>query len=478
MKLMTETIVANKELTGDVMQGARGRFQAALAMIGEIFGPDLREACADMHRVDPLAAELAVRDDILAFACLFMGGSYEALDNHGDRIEVGGVTYRKADATRAVVMTMMGPVEYMRSRYRPTNGKGASIVPTDGLLGIVEGAMTPAAGGLGNYLMSCLTARESKEAFERFCGTGPSTSTLIRMTEEAGRRLEASGEEIEAELRAEEKIPEEAVAVQVSIDGVMMRMNAETEGPHAAEAGWREASCGVVALLDAEGNTLESRCFGRLPEQGKQSLKAQVSREAFHWLGRKEGLKLVAVADGARDNWGFLEGMSPDVMLLDYFHCAQHVKVVADAAFGPDSAAGTEWFDKWSRIVLDEPGGAGKLISAVRYLKGKGTGLAVIEREMKYFQSNRRRMNYHEAKAAGYPVGSGAVEASNKILVSQRMKRSGQRWGRSGGQSVLSFRALLKSGRLDRAWERIAKTWQTWTPPDAANDNLKLARAA
>ena len=71
----------------------------------------------------------------------------------------------------------------------------------------------------------------------------------------------------------------------------------------AVEPGWREASSGVVSLLDADGNTVQARYFGRLPEQGKTSLKAQVSREVFHWLGRKEDLKVVAIADAARDNW-------------------------------------------------------------------------------------------------------------------------------------------------------------------------------
>ena len=68
---------------------------------------------------------------------------------------------------------------------------------------------------------------------------------------------------------------------------------------------------------------MQTSYFGRLPEQGKLSLKAQVSQEAFHWLGRKEDLTVVAIADGARDNWAFLDTFSPDVVLLDYFQHAE-----------------------------------------------------------------------------------------------------------------------------------------------------------
>ena len=55
----------------------------------------------------------------------------------------------------------------------------------------------------------------------------------------------------------------------------------------------------------------------------------------------------------------------------------------------------------------------------------------------------------------GYLIESGEVEAANKVLVTQRLKRSGQGWGRDGGQGVLSFRALLKSDRFDRAWPMV-----------------------
>ena len=60
-------------------------------------------------------------------------------------------------------------------------------------------------------------------------------------------------------------------------------------------------------------------------------------------------------------------------------------------------------------------------------------------------------MNYYHLAMEGYLIGSGEVEAANKVLVTQHLKRSGQRLGRDGGQGVLSFRALLKSDRFDSA---------------------------
>ena len=49
-------------------------------------------------------------------------------------------------------------------------------------------------------------------------------------------------------------------------------------------------------------------------------------------------------------------------------------------------------------------------------------------------------MRYHALKAEGVAIGSGVVEAANKTLVTQRMKRSGMRWRIASGQAVLTFR--------------------------------------
>ena len=48
-----------------------------------------------------------------------------------------------------------------------------------------------------------------------------------------------------------------------------------------------------------------------------------------------------------------------------------------------------------------------------------------------------------------------AVEATNRTHITERLKMSGMRWGITGGQAVLTFRSLVKSGRFDSAWDRI-----------------------
>ena len=415
--------------------------------------------------------------------CTVLSQAFEQLDDDVPSLEIDGTGYRRMDASPGHALTLFGPITFNRARYRPSSGQGACFVPAEARLELTASGFTPAAARLSMALMSSLTARESADVWDRFCGAGPAASTLVHLSATAGQCLETCSEEVLRDLRAQEDVPAQAVTLHASIDGVMMRMNAETTGDDVIEAGWREASCGVVSLLDVDGNRLRSRYFGRLPEEGKHGLKTQLGNEVFHWLARKPDLKLVVSADGAKDNWAFSESLKPDVEVLDFWHAAGYLKRAADAAFGVDETSGTKWYEDKRHILRHEPNGVGKVIDALRHLLRKGKGRPETERALGYFRNNRRRMNYDHIAKAGYPIGSGEVEAANKVLVTQRLKRSGQSWGRNGGQAVLAYRALLKSDRFDRAWRMLvpfmSRSRQDWKPANqAANNNREPGIAA
>ena len=52
------------------------------------------------------------------------------------------------------------------------------------------------------------------------------------------------------------------------------------------------------------------------------------------------------------------------------------------------------------------------------------------------------------------------VEAACKTLVTERLKRSGMRWRRAGGQAILTLRSLLQSARFDQAWTLLSRTYR------------------
>ena len=173
-------------------------------------------------------------------------------------------------------------------------------------------------------------------------------------------------------------------------------------------------------------------------------------------------LAVVKSADGAKDNWTFLTGALPEgVELIDFFHAVEHLKDAFDTAHGADSPTAAAQFKKYRHRLRHEPDGVERVIRALGYLRSKSPGNERIAQGLGYFRGNRHRMGYADAKAKGLPIGSGVVEAACKTLVTERLKRSGMRWGARGGQAILTLRSLVQSHRFDHAWPVLAMTYRT-----------------
>ena len=394
-----------------------------------------------MAEADPPRAGAAVRDTVFGLARSVLKDAFGALDGHGDTVEAGGGTYRRAEVTPGRAMTVFGPAGFPRSRYRPS-GTGASLVPAEAIPGLTACGMTPAAAGLSMYPMGGLTARGSGDAWRRLCGSGPSTASPVRLSGEAGNRMEECSGEIPPDLREREDMPEGG--------GLAAGLARRGHDAHERRGSGRKASARRLARGVVRGRGPGRRRgkhagepMLRAPSRDRQG-EPEVAAEdgAPRWLERNPDLKLAVVADAAPDNRPFLESPVPDVIPVDFWHAARHVKVAADAAFGPDTAEGTARSGRWRHVPRHGPRGVGRVIDALRHLPRKGKGTDDIRRELAFFRSNRRRMECADAADAGYAIGSGSVESANKVLVTARMKRSGQGRGRDGGQGVLTFRSL------------------------------------
>ena len=284
-------------------------------------------------------------------------------------------------------------------------------------------------------------------------------------------RWEAGRETWEAALRSGEVVPREAVAVAVSLDGVLLpmkdgerlRKRAEsrergkrTKGP----AGYCEAGCATLSFYDKLGDRLSTIQVGRMPEHKKATLKKMLTAELAHVLAQRPDLKLVKVADGARDNWDYLATLPPGVELIDFYHAAEHLRAALVEAYGETSPKGLAQFEKLRHTLRHSPDGADKVIRALKHLRDTQPRNKKIQTDLTYFRRNRDRMKYSAAAAENLPIGSGVVEAACKTLVTQRMKRSGMRWLPEGGQAILTLRSLVQSNRFDRGWALLVSTYK------------------
>ncbi len=395
-----------------------------------------------------------------ALGCEILGACAEARDDGAPRIERDGQNRFRAAPTPKTIMTSLGPVTFRRARCR-TGGRCRSLMPVDESLSLVDDCLTRPAAQLGLMMMVCCTAREAEAFFGKLGAMTPSVSALQRLSLTMRERWERLGPQALDGIREAEDIPQDAVTASVSPAGVMAALRAGEDGR--CEACRREAACGTVSFHDADGERLKTVCLGRMPERGKRALKAQLASEVAHIRRKRPGIRISAIADGAADNWTFLSGLEPETEVIDFRHACEHLRVAADHATAPCR------FEKCREILRCDPRGIDRVIRALRCLRDTAApaGRADIDREPAFFRKHRHRMRCHALKQQGIAIGSGIVEAANKTLVAQRMKRSGMRWRIVGGQAVLTFRALTKSGRFESAWKAMIKADNA-----PANDNI------
>jgi hypothetical protein len=171
---------------------------------------------------------------------------------------------------------------------------------------------------------------------------------------------------------------------------------------------------------------------------------------AWHpWDGTPAELRSVVVlGDGARWIWEHVATLfgGERTEIVDWYHASEHVWTVAKALYGED----TSETKAWAKTALDRlwHGGPKPLLAWLDAVQPTTTALAaVLKRERGYFSTNAQRMQYPLFRQQQLPIGSGAVEASAKHLVQQRMKRAGSRWSDLGARAILDLRCHLLSGR-------------------------------
>src|SRR6266705_2110038 len=377
---------------------------------------------------------------------LFVTAEREALSQELSRfdldvpvVEVAGERYHRVLRCETTYTSAAGPVRVERSLYRPPQG-GRTLCPLELRAGIIEGAWTPLAAKQATWVVAHLTPKEGEELFDLLGNMTPSKSTLDRLPKALQGHWEAQRPRFEATLRHQEAIPPEAVAMAVSLDGVMAPMKdgqRQAKRRHAratgkapsGPAGYQEVGCATVSYYDRHGERLCTRRMARMPEGNKATLKSQLTAEVMGALIRRPDLRVVKVADGAPDNWSYLaETLPGGEEVLDFYHAATHLSDALGAAYGEGTPQSQERMETLSAVLRDAPDGVDTVIEALCRLRTRYPRRQAIHKALAYFREHRHRMRYGALRAQHLPIGSGVVEAACKTLVSQRLKRSGMRW--------------------------------------------------
>ena len=445
---------------------------------------------SETHAMDQLQEFLRQRraahapvEDLAAFEQelhrLFVAAEREAFGQELARfdvdvpvLEVDGQRYRRVLRCAQTYSSAAGPVRVERTLYRQRQEDERALCPLELRAGIIEGSWTPLAAKQATWVVAHLTPQEGEELFELLGNMTPSKSTLDRLPKALHGHWEAQRPRLEATLRRQEAIPSEAVAMAVSLDGVMApmkdgqrqakRTQARVQGKASSgPAGYQEVGCATVSYYDRHGERLCTRRMARMPEPNKATLKRQLTAEVMGALRQRPDLQVVKMADGAPDNWSYLgETLPLGIEVLDFYHAAEHLGAAMGAAYGAGTPPYQARVETLRTVLRDDPQGVDKVIGALERLRTRYPRRQAIHKALAYFREHRHRMRYADLRACNLPIGSGVVEAACKTLVSQRLKRSGMRWRMAGGQAILTFRALCQSERFERAWPLLVATYK------------------
>lgn len=139
------------------------------------------------------------------------------------------------------------------------------------------------------------------------------------------------------------------------------------------------------------------------------------------------------------------------VYILDLFHVIEKLWAAAHCFHAEGSDEAEEFVEHRLRMLLR--GQVSYVIAGLKQMATKrglrGAKAKTLATVAGYFRANRDRMKYDEYLAAGYPIGSGAVEGACRHLVKDRMERAGMHWRVEGAQAMLNLRATYLNGDWD-----------------------------
>ena len=151
-----------------------------------------------------------------------LGELLERLDVDVASVQIEGRRFHRVLHSTETYTTAVGTVRAKRTLYRC--GRERTVVPMELRAGIVEGHWTPLAARQASCVVAQMTPSEGEALLRELGNMAPSKSSLDRLPKALSARWEASREAFESALREAAVVPDEAVTVAVSLDGVMVPM--------------------------------------------------------------------------------------------------------------------------------------------------------------------------------------------------------------------------------------------------------------
>ncbi len=372
---------------------------------------------------------------------------------------------------------MGGPIEVQR-RYFWAKASGG-VYPADTLIGIDSSVASPGAREVCCLMGVAQDFAQGAEDLERITGLRISKERLRQLTEQEAKTAAAlrGGGTLRPTWSADQAriASTPRTRVYVGVDGVKVRTvtreeKAKRRRQHAVRRQQRgRAGVGNLKALPpvraGSDDRFKEMKIGLFYDQGRSRRHVFATHEDHQGLGRllrrhadaihlERATEQVSLTDGApwirNQLLSHLKGL--DVTLLDYYHFSEHVWETARCCLGEGPAAET-----WARAQLHEIKHTGPLpvLAAIDALRKKLRSPAKLDRlrRLRHYLVERWEMvDYRQALARGWDIGSGPTEAMCKNLT-LRLKRTGMKWDTENAAAMMNLVALRESGQWRAYWD-------------------------
>ena len=395
-----------------------------------------------------LDSENHIQNAVNSVGTLATGELLKQFDSDGSPIVFGSMKMTSKGKITKEYQTPYGVCAVSRHVYQSAEG-GATFCPLDKDARIIISSTPRFAKQISHKFSESASTQVQKDLTENH-NREVARSFLQNVADAVGAIALLKEEDWEYTP----KVDRTAVkTVVIGLDGTCMLVCAD---------GYRQTMVGTISFYDKAGIRLHTTYTAAAPEYGKETFKLRFTREIETIKEKFPNAHYLGVADGAKENWDFLKPHT-DEQILDFWHVSEYLTKVADAIYPKDKQMHYEWLEDRCHRLKHNHGAASRLLSELqefKKLKLTVIGLEKINAAISYLKNNHKagRMNYAAHIAQNHCIGSGVTEAACKVIVKQRLCKSGMKWKEKGAGIVLSLRTLVYSGNhWEQFWEKISK---------------------
>jgi hypothetical protein len=319
----------------------------------------------------------------------------------------------------------------------------AGFFPLDKELQVPDGHLLPHAQEALVRLGSELPFGRVAEHLEGMLGVVVHASTARRQTLAVGQRvLERQNEQAQPLASCPQEKASERMAM--SSDGAMVPLVGGV---------WAEVKVVAIGVVERRMRkdeeqivTTQLTYFARLANAATfaDQASAEVRRR-----GIERAKQVCAIQDGAEWIQGFVQGHRHDALrILDFAHAAGYFSEIADKVRDGGGHLPAKWVDGVLHRLKHE--GPARVLRHVTWLARR---YPQIQEQVNYLQKRRELMDYPTYQQQGWPIGSGSVESSHKLVVQARLKGPGMHWRPEHINPMLALRLALLNGRWSEFWQ-------------------------